>query len=881
MPDLRGVYRWLRALLRRAEVEEELDDEVRFHVEMQVEELIRQGVSPAEARRRALVAFGGLERIKEECRDVRGTRLVESVLQDLHYGLRGIRANPLFAASLVFTLGLGIGANAAMFSVIDALLWRPLPYGEPEGLVEVGVLSPKSDYATRYVPRDVAGTWREQKGIFEALLLHSRPSVLYTSEADPQTLTVEAVSPEFEAVLRVRPLLGRGIESEDAAPGAEPVAVLSYSFWRSAFGGDAEVLGKGVELEGVRHRVVGVMPRGFKYPIYAETALWIALGEDGSVIGRKPRSVEVLGRVGAAGVEGAQLRADARATALAEAMPREEGWRIRLTPLVATRAVNPDLRRAVWFLGGAVGLILLLSAINGVNLLLVRGWARTREIAVRLALGASRWRVARQLLTESTSLAVLSGVVAVVLALLVLRAIQGIIPGSITFFAPHAIEIERRTLAFTFAIAAAAGLLVGVVPALSLTRLGVVSAGAALTPYASRTAAKSRLRRVLVVGEVALSVVLLVGAGLMLHSFVRLTRVEPGFRVGEVAIMSFELSARSYPTDVERGVFMGALRERIAALPGVNGVTITDGLPPHSGFHFGVKLEVDGEPPKGEGQPEILPRARVLPDFFSVLGVPVLAGRAFTAEDAPSDNVIINEDLARFLWGEANPIGRVFRIREESPWLTVVGVSGNFKAMGPDDRRGSFTIFYPMASEKTGSYAAIAIRTHGDPAALLGQIRAAVRELDPQQPIQELQPAATLFAGSIAMPRFLMVLMATLSGIALVLASIGIYGVLASGVVQRRHEFGIRLALGARPELLSRTVLREGLILAGAGSAVGVAGALALSGLVRALLFGVVPTDPGTIAAVVAVGLVAAAVASYLPARRATRIDPAEVLRAE
>lgn len=378
------------------------------------------------------------------------------------------------------------------------------------------------------------------------------------------------------------------------------------------------------------------------------------------------------------------------------------------------------------------------------------------------------------------------------------------------------------------------------------------------------------------VGAVALSTLLLVGAGLLIHSFARLVNVDPGYRVDELAIMNLSLPSASYPSPEERGLFLQRLEERLEALPGVEGVTI-----PSGGISFGVALQAEGQAAPAGAQPKIVPISSVTPDYFGVLEVPIRTGRAFTEEDAGTDNVIVDEDLARFLWSGANPVGRRFRFGDEDPWLTVVGVIGDLKLEGPNDRMGDYEILYPRSLDQASAYASLAIRTRGEPTPLFPSIRNALHELDPEQPVSELRPATEVYAETIGMERFLLVVVSVLSGLALLLAAIGIHGVLAFAVARRQRDLGIRIALGARPAVLARSVLGEGLALAAVGVGLGVAGALALSGLIRGLLYGVEPTDPVTIAVVVAVSLIVAALATYLPARRATKVDPMVALRAE
>ncbi len=795
---------------------------------------------------------------------------MNTLFQNLRYAVRQLHRRPGFTAAFVLTLGLGIGAAAAMFSVIDALLLKPLPYGESDELVRVQTSSEESG-SSRYFAFDEAVAWRDAADFMGGVMLHTRATVLFTGGAEPRTLPAEVVGPQFQEVMQVRPVLGRSFNEDDAAAGAEHVVILNHGFWRSAFGADPEVIGNRIELNGVRHRIIGVMPEGFKFPTYSTTDVWLPLSRTGDVFGEEVRSVEVLARTGEDGLESARARATALSITLSETMP-DIAWTAQLFPMEEERSLSDGLG----FLAGAVAMILLIAAVNSISLLLVRGWSRIRELAVRTALGASRRRLIGQLVTESTLLALLSGAAAVVLAIATVAIVRGILPSSLTFFAPHPIEVEWRTIGFTFAVAVSAGLIVGLIPALQATARSSASAEAGLTAYSATTRSKNRLRQALVVGAVTLSVILLVGAGLLITSFIRLAKVNPGYRVEELAVMNFSLSPAAHTTPEARGQFLQRLESRLESLPGVEGVTMPWGM-----LQFGIAFQAEGKATPTEGQPIFVPASSVTPDYFEIMEIPIRAGRSFTPEDAGTQNVIVDTDLARFLWGGSSPVGETFRLGPDRPWQTVVGVIGDLKLEGPDSREGDYEILYPSTKDAAGGYVQMAIRTRGDPAPLFNSIRAVVNDLDPQQPIHELRPATEIYAEFIDMEKFLFVLMSVLSGLALVLAAIGIHGVLAFAVTQRQRELGIRIALGARTEALAKRVIGEGLALAVIGIVLGITGALALSRLVRSLLYDVEPSDPLTIVAIAIITILAAALASYRPAMRAARVDPVEVLRAD
>ncbi|MBW3552465.1 MAG: ABC transporter permease [Gemmatimonadetes bacterium] len=881
----RGIRRLFHLGLWGPEPDDGVEWEIEHHIEERADELEAEGLSRAAALKEARRQFGDVAAVKRELqaadrRSDQRRRLaiwLETTRQDVRYGTRGIIRNASFSAGLVTTLGLGIGATVAVFAVVDALLLRPLPYADPAALVHVRVQQPGSDFGRPFLPPDVVREWLERDDAFAGMLPHQRRSALFTGGAEPQDVVAHRVAPSFEEVLGVYPVAGRGLVAEDAVPGSEPVALVSEPFWRSVFGGDAATLGRQVVLDGVAHTIVGVMPRGFKFPVYSHTDFWVPLALSGEAAGG---NVEVVARVADGAFERAAARANVLAAGLFEGRPRLDSATITLMPLEEQRGGNDDLRRAVWLLFGAVGLILLVAAVNGSNLLLVRSAGRARELGVRRALGASRGRITRQLMTETLGLALLSGAVAVGIAWVSLRGIQGLLPDSLVFWLPHAVAVEKRALAFAFAMSVGAGLFLGLLPALSSTRPADAASRAGLSPYAAHTAARSRLRRGMVVAEVALSVILLTGAGLLLNSFIRLTAVDIGVRTDNLALLQLPLTAQSQPDPALRSSFLPALEERIRAVPGVVAATATGGLP-SSVLAFGIALQAEGQPPAG-GDPPMLPMAEVSPDFFDVVGARLLAGRPFRPAAGEADDVaIIDEDLARHLWPDGDPLGRRFRISEGDPWLTVVGVVADLQLEERDKRSGDFELLSPFDPTTASGYVTVAFRAASDPARLFPAVRAAVHDLAPDQPIREIVLAEAAYAETIQIPRFLAVLVSALGLFAVVLAAVGLFGVLAYEVAQRNREIGVRMAIGASAGGVRRMVVREGLILAAVGAAIGLVTALALSRFLEGMLFGLEPTDPATLGAVVATMLLTAAVASYIPARRATRIDPAEVMRAE
>ena len=858
----------------RPETDEDLEAEIRHHIREKTELLVASGWDPEEARREAERRFGDVRRIRREMRRADRQRggggepsaFAHALGSDLRYALRGFRRQPGFTASVVATLALGIGAASAIFAVVDALLVRPLPYREVERLVDVSRngLSPER-----------AVVWREAAdAMFDGWVEWNRATIVRTDGELAEPLSVVGVTPGADTLLGLPLLLGRGFTAEDALPGAPEVAILGRRYF-DRLGGEPSVLGRTIRLESGPATVVGVLRDPIKFPNFADLPdLWLPMRTDHTVAGDSLSRIQgVWARLlPNLTIEAAQARVDQVAARLDEAQPLERGsWELGLYPVDGFRQ-NPDVRRALRVIAGTVALLFLIAVVNGVNLVLVRTLARESELGVREALGGSRFRILRQLLMEGVALGAIGGGAALGVAWLAAKTIGSILPAEVLFFAPHAVDVESRTLVFAFAVSLFVGVALGLLPAARLLHRGPAHR---LTLRRTDDGARGRrARNGLVVAQVALSMTLLAGAGLFVKSFSTLLAVDPGYDHGRIAMAVFGPSSYRYPTATDRAQLVHRLEAALEAHPAVTGVTTASG----GGLSFG-SLEAEGlEPP--EERPRYVPNTDVALDYFEVMGLDIVEGRGFVPGDHESDAVVIDLDLARFLWGDASPLGRRFRI-EDRDWLTVVGVVRELRLTGRDQREGPYQLLYPAPSDEAGSYIELLVRTEGDPAALLPVIRETFRAVDPAQAVFRLRTAAADLAEEEEKPRFLMTLMSLLAAVAVTLASVGLYGVLAYSVRRRDRELGVRIALGAARGEVRSMVLREGLVVAAIGIGAGLVGALFASRTIEQLLYEVEPGDPSTLAATALLFLAIAAAASFLPARRATQVDPVEVLKAE
>jgi putative ABC transport system permease protein len=868
--------------LRRRTVERDLNDEVQFHIEMQTAKNIRLGMSPGEARREALVAFGGRERFKDEARDEARSRLLEDLVQDLRYGLRMLGKSPGFAAVATLSLALGIGANTAVFGVVNAILLQPLPYPDPGQLVSIGEKPDASEEVPSSLSNADALAIIERSTRLSAVgVVGNDPGGLtLTGRGEPVQVTSGRVTAGVMAALGTRAMIGRTILPDEDDEGAPRVVVLSHRFWRERFAESSDAVGETLILDGEPHRIVGVMPPGFTLPNRPRDDLWPVL-QLGTPTYRAPFWLRMIARVdSAATLEQASAELGSIAAAVKAQYPDSPpAWSYVARDLKTS--IVGDARSPVLILYGAVALILLMASANVANLLLARTTARLPELALRNALGASRRRIARQLVTESVLIALIGGAVGLALAYWGVGFLSTAMPGGM----PHVreVRIDYAVLLFTGAIAALSGVVIGLVPALQLPhdRLGAElhEGGRSGSPGARRR----RFAAALVVGEFALALTVLVGAGLAVNSLVRLMRVDAGVREEGLLVAQVTIPQARYRDAARVDAFYDEVMRRVAERPGVTDVAVSMAVPPHrlvmtNPYTPEGKTYAPAEPaPVAE---ELL----VSPGYFHTLGIPV-RGRPFadTDRDGAQRVAIVNETFARRAFPGQDAIGRWLQTGDPDPdatRLTIVGVVPDVKYVGLDAEPDA-TIYVPFKQALWWRSMYLIVRSAGDPLDQVDGVRAAVAAIDPEIPLREVKTMERLIGESVAEPRYRAMLLASFGVLALLLASAGIYGVMSYTVNQRRRETGVRLALGATAGDVMRLVIRDGMRLAVVGVAIGIGLALLTTRLLSAILFGVSPVDPVTFvlmaAFLTAIGLIACAI----PARRASRTDPMTAIRAE
>ncbi len=891
------MRRWLdvgimrgRSLLRRSHVEQDLDKELRLHLDLQTEENMAAGMSPGEARRAAVLRLGGVSQIREECRDMRRIGLIESLGYDLRYALRTLGRSPGFALVMVLTLALSIGATSAIFSVIRGVLLRQLPYPQQERIVRFFLSN--AEY-----PKFPLNPWdfldfRARNRSFSSMAVMTRSDMQLSGMGEPQRLSGFQVSAGYFRVLGLKPARGREFSTADERRGNELQAILSDRLWRARFNADPNIIGRKIRLEARPFTVVGVMPPDMQHPgneyrpvPYGDTVdVWTPFTFDGDRNQRGSHFTEGIGRL-KDGV--ARETAAAEMNAIMAQLAREHpdgdsGWRVLVIPLYR-EIVGPNQRMLLVLLG-AVGLVLLIACANAANLLLARATVRRREMAVRLALGAVRSRLIRQMLTESMVISIIGGAGAAAIAIAGARALVALLPGG--FPRAHDIHVDFAVFAFTLVIALATGVFFGLAPALQSSRTDVQQNLREGGRAATGSARHLQLRNWLVVSEVALASVLLIGAGLFLRSFVNLLRSDPGFRAEHVVTASVSLPQETYKDGPSHLRFSNLLVARLGSLPGVRASGIGSDLP-WTGYDDNLGgFDIEGRP--APPHDELHARYHMAsPGYFRALGIPLVQGRFFTDADnlnAPLA-LIINRAMAQRYWPGGNALGKRINFFNDHPkdkdWTTVVGIVGDVKD-SPQKGSAEPAFWWPHQQTPFGfPNTMIAVRANADPALLVSAVRKSVRELDPTLAVADVRLMDQIADASMSAPRFILFLVGLFAVLAIALAAIGTYGVISYTVSQRMHEFGMRVALGAGTWDVLRLVLAQGVRLALSGVVTGVVCALALAQALRNLLYEVSAADPLTFVAVSVLALAVALLACWLPARRATLADPAIALRAE
>jgi putative ABC transport system permease protein len=900
MPDWQGeVRRRLSGLRLGPTRETEIVEELSQHLEDRHEQALRGGATAEEAYRAALqeltesdLLAQGLLRVERPVRlepVVPGTPrrfgMLGDLKHDLRYGARMLWKNPGFTAVAVVALALGIGANSAIFSVVNTVLLRPLPYREPSRLVMVWEHDAKHGY-----PNDTPAAanyfdWRDQNQVFEGMAAMADQSFNLTGAGEPERIDGKRVNANLFELLGVAPQHGRAFAAEEDRPGANKVVLLSHALWQRRFGSDAGVVGQTLTLNGEAHTVVGVMPADFQFPD-RQAELWVPIAFTQQEAANRGRHyLEVVARL-KQGVTLEQARAEMSTIAarLQQQYP-EQNTDLGASVVPLHEHLVGDIRPALLVLLGAVGFVLLVACANVANLLLARAAGRQKEIALRTALGASRLRLVRQFLTESVLLAALGGVVGLLLSVWGVTLLKSFIPENISQV--KAIAVDARVLGFTVLVTLLTGLVFGLAPAFQASRFNLNETLKEGGRDAAAARGGNRIRGLLVVAEVAVSLVLLVGAGLLINSFLRLRNVDPGFRTDNLLTMSVVLPQQKYPDHARRTAFYTDMIRRVEQLPGVRSASVTNWIPlVMQGDSIGVTIEGQPAPVPGQGKLPVIVTRVIGPHYFGTMGIQLLEGRVFEEGRDRADSpcvIVVGESVAGKYWPGESAVGkRIAPGRPESPedWCQVVGVVKDVRQRELSSEPNP--LMY-LTYEQAGFFAPryLVVSTEGDPLALAGTVRKTVWEVDRDQPVSNVSTMEGVLSESIARQRFSTLLFGVFAAVALVLAAVGIYGVMSYSMAQRTREIGIRMALGAQRRDVLRLAVGQGLRLVAVGVAVGLAGALTLSRVMSGLLYGISATDPATLVTISLILVAVALLASYIPARRAAKVDPLIALRYE
>jgi predicted permease len=872
---------------RRNQRERDWERELRADLELEAAEQRAHGLSPDEARYAAQRAFGNATRISEETREMWGYQWFDRLLNDLHYGCRTFKNNPGFAAVAILTAALGIGANTSIFSIVNAVLLRPLPYPEAGRLVSPANVA-KDNFMGLGVGDFEYAAWRDQAKIFDGVAAYTGRPFTITGNGEPEKLKAQIVTPGFLHVLRIAPVIGRDFIDADAATRGGLVALISHSLWVKRFGGDASILAKSMTLDGKPYSIAGVLPRDFEFPDNSDSSLLLAMTEPRpqpsgaiyfySVIARMKRGI-------------ATDRAERDLTLINQRLESAYPQKFsRGRATAQTRVVGlhdrlvGNVRPALLVLAGAVALVLLIVCVNISNLLLARAIARQREIAVRIALGASRARVLRQLLTEGMLLACLGGLAGLAVAFGGVKLLRAIAPSSV----PHieAAHIGGAVLGFNIAIAVLCGILFGLAPMRGVSAIDPEAALKQTARFSTGTRRRRSMENLLIVSEAAFALILLAGAGLLIRTFAGLTAIAPGFHPDHVMTAHISLPYWKYRNIERQREFLDGLLEKARSAPGVDAAGAV-AVPPYGGFMMTSTPQIEGkaapDPRAAMNQDQNVAANYAAGDYFKAMGIPILKGRALDSSDLPGRPAaaVVNEALAHRYFPDGDAIGSRMKLDGVTDWLTIVGVAGNVKQGGLASETRAEIFQSASQTESPGSAATLTIRSTADSRVLAPWLYAQIAALDKDVPPPEIVTMRETMASLVASQEFVMRLLALFAGIAITLAGIGIYSVMVYSVERRAHEIGIRLALGAKPAHIIGMVIGRGLRVSAAGSALGIAGGLALTRYLKSLLYGVTPHDPLTLAAGSVLVMAAAFAASYFPARRAVSQDAIAALREE
>jgi len=869
------------ALFQRAQVDAEMEDELRSHIQHRADDLERSGLPRVEAERLARVELGGIEQVKERVGEQLIGNWLHSVVSDCGYGLRHFRKNPSFTTVAVLTLAMAIGANTAVFSVVNAVLLRPLPYPDSGRLVQIWSTNPNTNRWGMWTAYPRFEDWRRENTVFEEMVT-ARTWVISIKGGDhPESLFGVITSSQLLQLLRVQPRLGRGFLPEEDQPGHVHVIILSYGLWQRRFGSDRNIIGRTVDVDEQHYTVIGVMAPDFRFPpdlpVSYRVDAWLPPGPDPSRNERGSNNYYTFARL-KPGVTVAQAQAemDAINHGLAEKYATDRGLGVKVVDW--QRQVGSEVRPALLILLGAISLVLLIASANVASLLLARGAARQRETALRQALGAGRARLIRQFLTESVLLAIFGGVSGLLLGYEVLDLFIRLAPDI-----PRLNEttIDLHVLIFSAVLTLGTGLIFGIAPALQGHKADVQDSlkesGSRLTIGSTR----ARARSVLVIAEIGLALVLLAGAGLLVRSFVQLQQVDPGFNPKNLLTAFVMLPPSKYPEPQRQAGFFHEVMDRTASLPGVECAGAADSAPMLTNDTGPVSIE--GRPVKPDEVEIQAERPKITPDYFCAMGIRLLRGRTFTWADNEGSLPVamINESAARQYWPNEDAIGKRLKLEDGSApvWRQVVGVVGDVRQDSLAEA-GRPEVYAPLPQVPV-PYMVLTVRTLAEPASLTAAVRHAVIAVDKDQPLFQIKTMEQVMGDSVAGRRFQMSLLTIFAVIALGLAAIGIYGLMSYTVSQRTHEIGIRMALGAKRGDVLHLVVRHGMMLAIVGVVLGTGGAFLLTRLLSGMLYGVGVNDPTTLLSVATLLTGVAALASYIPARRATRVDPMVALRYE